>query len=120
LTAELRRADRPVPGTAIGGTGTFISSPFFSMANIATAKASRPASTDAAKEGSPVRETFQVGSVRVTVFTDGNVSLRRSYRTPEGEWKSTSTLRPGDLAHAVEALSKCLGAVDKPAATPSA
>lgn len=94
--------------------------PHFPMANTATEQAPRPASMDAAKEGSRVRETFQFGSVRATVFTDGNVSLRRSYRTPAGEWKSTSTLRPGDLAHAVEALQQCLNAAEKPASTPSA
>lgn len=91
------------------------------MANIATPSAPRSTAKDATQEGSQVRETFQVGSVRATVFKDGNVSLRRSYRTPAGEWKSTSTLRPGDLAHAVEVLHQCLAATTvEPAPTPSA
>ena len=91
------------------------------MANTATDKAPRPAKQDATQEGSPVRETFQIGSVRATVFNDGNVSLRRSYRTPQGEWKSTGTLRPGDLAQAIEALQKCLGGAspEAPASSPA-
>ena len=94
--------------------------PFFPMANTATTQASRPASTDVTQEGSPVRETFQVGSVRATVFSDGNVSIRRSYRTPTGEWKSTSTLRPVDLPHALDVLRQCLVAAETPGATPKA
>lgn len=79
------------------------------MAN-ATLKDQRPSNTQAAntKEASPLREAFRSGSVSAALFTDGNVSLRRRYRTASGEWKSTQTLRAADVPHAIEALQKCL------------
>lgn len=79
------------------------------MAN-ATLKDKRPSDSQAVdtKEASPLREAFRSGSISAALFIDGNVSLRRSYRTATGEWKSTHTLRAGDVPHAIEALQKCL------------
>ena len=79
------------------------------MAN-ATLKDKRPSDGQAAntKEASPLREAFRSGSVSAALFTDGNVSLRRSYRTASGEWKSIHSLRAGDVPHAIEALQQCL------------
>jgi hypothetical protein len=76
----------------------------------ATLKDKRPSDSQVAetKEASPLREAFRSGSVSAALFIDGNVSLRRSYRTATGEWKSTHTLRSGDVPHAIEALQKCL------------
>ena len=36
-----------------------------------------------------------------------NVSLQRSYRTADGEWHRTRSLRKGDLLPAAYALEKC-------------
>lgn len=81
------------------------------MAN-ATLQDPRPVpSQDAKKEGSSLKATFRVGAISVAMFTDGNVSLRRGYRTPTGEWKSTTSLRPGDVKPAIEALTQCLEAI---------
>jgi len=49
-------------------------------------------------------QPVQVGDHEVTVF---NVSLRRSYRDGQGNWRSTHTLRLVDLPSAILALQKC-------------
>jgi hypothetical protein len=89
--------------------------------------APRPADKqDVTSPAKPVA-AFQYGRVSAAIFADDvkmpsgtivslhNVSLRRSYRTAQGEWENTHSLRRGDLLPAAYALTKCyeyLGSAD--------
>lgn len=63
--------------------------------------------------------TYRYGNISAAVFTKQvknevgetfdvhNVTVRRSYRTSDGEWVHTHTLRKSDLLPASVALGKC-------------
>ena len=82
-----------------------------------TGKAQRPAEQDATSTA-PVA-VFRYGNISAAIFPaevktkDGgsvtlmNVSLQRSYRTEDGEWHRSHSLRKGDLLPAAYALEKC-------------
>jgi hypothetical protein len=79
------------------------------MKNI-THLAKRPAEKQDAQtppEKTTALAVARVGAVSAAVFGDGTVSLRRSYRTPAGEWKQAHSLRRSQLADAIEALTQC-------------
>ncbi len=80
-------------------------------------KAKRPAKKDVTSSAKPAAN-FRYGNVSAAVFTNKvkkgsdtfdvySVSVRRSYRTPEGQWVATQTLRKSDLLPASYALQKC-------------
>lgn len=89
-----------------------------SMAQI-TPTAQRPAAQQDAPSSARPLATFRFESVSAAVFPDevtlGNgttvemfhVSLRRVYKTKDGKWQHTTTLRPSDLLPAALALTKC-------------
>lgn len=85
-----------------------------------THTAKRPAEKQDAT--SPARKTtvlatFRVRAITATVFGDGTISLRRSYKKPTGEWDMAHSLRQQNLADAIEALKQCqqFSAEPKPA-----
>lgn len=88
------------------------------MANTSP-KAQRPADNEDVTSSAKPAATFRFGDVSAAVFTkqvqtEGgktfnavNVSLRRSYRDSDGEWRHTHSLRAADLLPAAYALTKC-------------
>lgn len=97
---------------------------FFRFIAMATpAKAPRPASTKdvtppAPSSAQPIAR-FGYENISVALFTEQvtgnnghtfevfNVSLRRSFKKPDGGYGHTHTLRPSDLLPAALALTKC-------------
>jgi hypothetical protein len=90
---------------------------YFHMANTSP-NAQRPASNGATSSAKPVA-VFRFENVSAAIFAESaktkdgqttekyNVSVRRSYRTKDGEWEHTHTLRRGDLLPAMLGMLKC-------------
>lgn len=88
-----------------------------------TSSAQRPTTKDATLPAKATADkpaaTFRFGSVSAAVFpkqvnlpsgkvmTVVDVSVRKSYRTAEGQWAHTHTLGADDLLPAAYALLKC-------------
>jgi hypothetical protein len=114
--AESKRAS-PQPR----GRSNFISYFFFFMANT-TPTAARPAAkqdgTSSAPSSNRPLAVFRFGSISAAVFAqditrDGktetlpHISLQRAYRTSDGVWHYTNSLRKADLLFGSYALIKC-------------
>ncbi len=94
------------------------------MANLSP-KGIRPAPTDATSSAKPTH-SVRVGTLSVAVFLQEietasekkqipSISLRRSYRTSDGKWEHTHSLRQSDLLPAAHALVECFSFLAKQA-----
>ena len=88
------------------------------MANTTPTGIRPPEAKDETPSAKPVA-SFRYGHVSAAVFANQvknksggtadaySVSVRRSYRTEQGEWANSHSLRPADLLPAALALQKC-------------
>jgi len=82
------------------------------MANTPTS-ATRPAAKKDAEATTPQKPKalFKVteGAISAAVFENGATSVRRSYRTPDGKWETTSISfrNQESLVQAIRALAAC-------------
>lgn len=121
LTAGCGLLNRLRFSAADCGRGGSIPFPHSCMAQ-STPKAQRPAPTKDATPPAKPKHVFRFGHVSVAVFARQrtaadrefvvwNVSIRKSFRTAEGQWRQTQTLSADDLLPAAMALQQAYAAI---------